>query len=173
MSSVPKGLSLFTGRLSSDANLSLYLSILPNSRIINFVLELFGTNILLHFHSKSELIGDILICWKWKLLFNMTILQVSSIEDDCSPILYTWNISTVRFVKRIIASAKHLKILRRTKCYEIGTQNLVKFKSKRKLHIQLLVKSASNSSFCSGNYFLYRNIPIIVSVVFIIQNLIN
>ena len=62
MSSVPKGLSLFTGRLSSDANLSLYLSILPNSRIINFVLELFGTNILLQLHSKSELIDDILIC---------------------------------------------------------------------------------------------------------------
>ena len=64
MSSVPKGLSLFTGRLSPNANLSLYLSILPNSRIINFVLELFGTNILLQLHSKSELIGDILICWK-------------------------------------------------------------------------------------------------------------
>ena len=140
-------MSFFTGRLSSNANLSLYFSILPNSWIINFVLELFGTNILLQLHSKFEHIGDILICWKWKLLFNMTILQVFSIEDDSSPILYTWNISTVLFVKRIIASAKYLKILSRTRCYEIGTQNFVKFKSKRKIHIQLLVKSASNSSF--------------------------
>ena len=140
-------MSFFTGRLSSNANLSLYFSILPNSWIINFVLELFGTNILLQLHSKFEHIGDILICWKWKLLFNMTILQVFSVEDDCSPILYTWNISTVLFVKRIIASAKYLKILSRTRCYEIGTQNFVKFKSKRKIHIQLLVKSASNSSF--------------------------
>ena len=39
----------------------------------DFVLELLGTKILLPLHSKSELIGDILICWKLKLLFNMTI----------------------------------------------------------------------------------------------------
>lgn len=39
----------------------------------DFILELFGTNILSPFHSKSKLIDDILIFWNWKRSFNATI----------------------------------------------------------------------------------------------------
>ena len=126
----------------------------------DFVLELLGTNILLPLHSKSELIGDILICWKLKLLFNMTIPSACFLNRRrLFSYIFSLKYLTVFFVKRILASAKYLKILSRTKCYEIDIANFVKIKSKRKIHIQVLVKFAPNSYFSSGNYFYAETFP--------------